>query len=90
MLTENKQMTQAADLFGLQGKKGLILGVANDHSIAWGCARLMRSLGADIVATCLNEKARGYVEPLTAPLGIDLINCNVEEPGALDALGLSK
>ncbi len=86
MLTENKSLTESASLFGLQGKKGLILGVANDHSIAWGCAKLMRAMGADIVATCLNDKARGYVEPLTAPLGIDLVTCNVEEPGALDAL----
>lgn len=86
MLTENKHMMQASELFGLQGKKGLILGVANDHSIAWGCAKLMRALGADIVATCLNDKARTYVEPLTAPLGIDLVNCNVEETGALESV----
>ena len=77
---------QAAGLFGLKGKKGLVLGIANEHSIAWGCAKLVRQLGADVVATCLNDKARTYVEPLTKPLGIDLVNCNVEDEGALTAL----
>lgn len=76
----------AAGLFGLNGKKGLVLGIANEHSIAWGAARLARLLGADVVATCLNEKARKYVEPLTDPFGIDLVNCNVEDEGALAAL----
>jgi len=73
-------------MFSLKGKKGLVLGVANDHSIAWGCARAAQSLGADVVATCLNDKARSYVEPLTQPLGIHLVNCNVEETEALPAL----
>ena len=72
--------------FNLQGKKGLVLGVANDHSIAWGCARAAHLLGAELVATCLNEKARTYVEPLTKPLGIHLVNCDVENPQALPEL----
>jgi len=72
--------------FNLQGKKGLVLGVANDHSIAWGCARAAHLLGAKLVATCLNEKARNYVEPLTKPLGIHLVNCDVENPQALPEL----
>jgi len=71
--------------FILNGKKGLILGIANDNSIAYGCARLARSMGADVVATCLNDKARKYVEPLTEPLGIDLVNCDVEVKGQLEA-----
>ena len=70
----------------LIGKKGLILGVANDQSIAWGCALMAKQLGADVIVTCLNEKARGYVEPLTNAESIDLEVCNVEEVGALDAL----
>jgi enoyl-[acyl-carrier protein] reductase I len=48
----------------LDGKKGLIVGVANDRSIAWGCARAFRAFGADLAITCLNEKARPHVEPL--------------------------
>ena len=77
--------SSAAPLFSLAGKKGLILGVANDRSIAWGCTKLFRELGADVVATCLNEKARKYVQPLTDAVGVDLLNCDVEEPGQLEA-----
>ncbi len=80
------QNNVSASPFNLQGKKGLILGVANDHSIAWGCARAAHLLGAELVATCLNEKARTYVEPLTKPLGIHLFNCDVENPQALPEL----
>ena len=77
--------SSAAPLFSLAGKKGLILGVANDRSIAWGCTKLFRELGADVVATCLNEKDRKYVQPLTDSVGVDLLNCDVEEPGQLEA-----
>lgn len=79
-------MTPSNQKFSLEGKKGLILGLANDHSIAWGCAQLARLQGAEIVASCLNEKAFKYVQPLTEPLGIDLQPCNVEQPGELAAL----
>src|SRR3954468_9294661 len=48
----------------LQGKKGLVVGIANDRSIAWGCARAFRAFGADLAITYLNEKARPHVEPL--------------------------
>ena len=70
-------------VFELHGKKGLILGLANEHSIAWGCARQARLMGADVVATCLNDKARPYVEPLTQAAGIDLQNCNIETEGEM-------
>ena len=42
----------------LKGRKGLIVGIANDKSIAWGCARAFRALGADLAVTYLNEKAK--------------------------------
>ena len=48
----------------LDGRKGLIVGIANDRSIAWGCARAFRAFGADLAITYLNEKARPHVEPL--------------------------
>ena len=86
MLTENRSFNASNGLFSLQGKRGLILGVANDHSIAWGCARVAKQMGAEIVATCLNDKARTYVEPLTKSLGIELLNCNVEDPQSLQSL----
>lgn len=78
--------SSAPDHSPLRGKRGLVLGLANEQSIAWGCARLARAQGAELIACCLNDKARAYVEPLTEPLGIELINCNVERPGELAAL----
>jgi len=70
----------------LAGKRGLILGLANEHSIAWHCARLARVQGAELVVSCLNYKALPYVEPLTAPAGITLQVCDVEQKGQLEAL----
>jgi hypothetical protein len=52
----------------LEGKRGLIVGIANDQSIAWGCARAFRALGAEIAVTYFNDKARKYVEPLAREL----------------------
>ena len=69
--------------FNLAGKKGLVLGIANDHSIAWECAKIAHLQGAELMATCLNDKSRKFVQPLTDELGIQLLNCNVEEPDAL-------
>ena len=71
--------------FDLKGKKGLILGLANANSIAWGCAKQAHAMGAKLVTSCLNEKARTFVAPLTQPLGIDLQTCNVEAPEELEA-----
>src|SRR5271166_2690327 len=48
----------------LEGKQGLIVGIANDQSIAWGCAKAFRALGAELAITFLNEKAKKFVEPL--------------------------
>ena len=52
----------------LNGAKALVTGIANDNSIAWGCAKAFRELGAELGITYLNEKSRGYVEPLAAQL----------------------
>jgi enoyl-[acyl-carrier protein] reductase I len=48
----------------LDGKRGLIVGIANDQSIAWGCAKAFRALGAELAVTYLNDKAKAHVEPL--------------------------
>ena len=48
----------------LDGKKGLIVGIANDRSIAWGCASAFRAFGAELAVTYLNDKAKPHVEPL--------------------------
>ena len=57
--------------FSLEGKKGLVIGIANKDSIAYGCARAFRTLGADLAITYLNEKARPFVDAAEerAPLG---------------------
>eukprot|EP00752_Nemacystus_decipiens_P000995 g995.t1 len=60
------------EAFSLAGKKGAVLGVANDQSIAYGCARAFRRAGADLALSYLNEKARPYVEPLARDLGAEI------------------
>ncbi len=71
----------------LQGKRGLVVGIANEHSIATGCARAFRNAGAELAVTYLNDKARPYVEPvakaLEAPLFLAL---NVESDDELDTV----
>ncbi len=71
----------------LAGKKGLILGIANEHSIAYGCAKAFRALGADIAVTYLNDKARPFVEPLAEALQADIfLPCDVRENAQLDGV----
>lgn len=79
-------MTSSSSSYSLSGKKGLILGLANEHSIAYGCAREARVQGADLVASCMNEKAFKFVEPLAQELRTPLFPCDVEKPGDLQAL----
>jgi enoyl-[acyl-carrier protein] reductase I len=67
--------------------KVLIVGIANEHSIAYGCARAFRDLGADLAITYLNDKARAYVEPLAEALGASiLLPLDVSKPGELDSV----
>ncbi len=71
----------------LQGRRGLIVGIANDQSIAWGCARACRAAGAELALTWLNDKARPHVEPLADQLGAALrLPLDVEKPGELEAV----
>jgi enoyl-[acyl-carrier protein] reductase I len=57
-----------ASLRRLEGKKGLVIGIANQHSIAFGCAKAFRVYGAEVAITYLNEKAKPWVEPLAREL----------------------
>ena len=71
----------------LAGHKSLIVGIANDQSIAYGCAEAFRAAGADLAVTWLNDKARPYVEPLGNSLGAEImLPLNVENPGELEAV----
>lgn len=71
----------------LEGKKGLVVGVANRESIAYGCAKAFKHYGADLAITYLNDKARPHVEPIAAELEAPLfLPCDVQQPGQLEAV----
>jgi enoyl-[acyl-carrier protein] reductase I len=71
----------------LAGRRALVVGIANEHSIAWGCARAFAELGAEVAVTYLNEKARPHVEPLAASIGAPMVlPLDVSAPGELDAV----
>ncbi|WP_294443963.1 enoyl-ACP reductase FabI [uncultured Sphingomonas sp.] len=74
-------------LVNLEGKRGLVVGIANEHSIATGCADAFRRCGARLAATYLNDKAKSWVEPVAERLGVEwTAPCDVREPGQLEAL----
>jgi enoyl-[acyl-carrier protein] reductase I len=71
----------------LKGRKALVVGIANEHSIAYGCARAFRALDAELAVTYLNEKARPYVEPLARELDASLfLPLDVATPGQLETV----
>src|SRR5262249_38051080 len=71
----------------LEGKKGLIVGIANENSIAWGCAKAFRALGAELAVTYLNDKAKKYVEPLARTLEAPIVMpLDVRTDGELEAV----
>lgn len=74
-------------LVDLSGRRGLIVGIANQHSIAAGCAQAFARCGARLAATYLNEKARDWVVPVTESLGVEWVApCDVRIPGQLETL----
>jgi enoyl-[acyl-carrier protein] reductase I len=71
----------------LDGRKALVVGIANEQSIAWGCAKWLRALGADIALTYLNDKAKKHVEPLARELEASIfMPLDVRSPGQLEAV----
>ncbi len=71
----------------LKGKKALVVGVANEHSIAYGCAKAFRECGAELALTYLNEKAKPHVEPLAQALDAPIfLPLDVAKPGELEAV----
>ena len=70
----------------LSGKKGVVIGVANEYSIAYGCASAFRAAGAELAISYLNDKAEPYVRPLAEALKAPLIlPCDVRIDGQLEA-----
>lgn len=71
----------------LKGKKGLVVGIANQHSIAWGCAKAFHEQGAELAVTYLNDKAQPYVEPLADQLETPIIaKLDVTKPNEQEQL----
>jgi enoyl-[acyl-carrier protein] reductase I len=71
----------------LTGAKALVCGIANEHSIAYGCAKAFQELGAELAITYLNEKARPHVEPIAQALGAPIfLPLDVSKPGELEAV----
>jgi enoyl-[acyl-carrier protein] reductase I len=69
----------------LSGRKGLILGIANEHSLAYGCAQAFRALGAELAVSYLNDKARPFVEPLARELEAPIfLPVDVRDPHQLE------
>ena len=71
----------------MAGKRGLIMGLANDKSIAWGIARALSEAGAELAFSYQGEALKKRVEPLAASLGSDIVlPCDVGDEGSIDAL----
>lgn len=73
-------------LVGLKGKRGLILGVANERSIAWGIARALAAAGAQLALSYQTDALRKRVQPLAEQIGARLHVCDVSEDASLDRL----
>lgn len=77
----NTVMTPTQTVPRPAGKKGLIVGIANEHSIAYGCAQAIRAEGGSLAVTYLNQKALPYVQPLADGLGAEIVcPLDVEQP----------
>src|SRR5215475_8659245 len=71
----------------LEGKRGLVVGIANENSIAWGCAKAFRAFGAELAVTYLNDKAKKYVDPLAHELEASIVMpLDVNVPGQMEAV----
>ncbi len=71
----------------LQGKRGLVVGIANHDSIATGCARAFKAAGAKLALTYLNEKAKPYVQPVADELDAAILHpLDVQDDSQMDAL----
>lgn len=83
---------QSADLrpaamLDMSGRKGLVLGVANEHSLAWAAARNLHAAGGEVAMTYLNDRARPYVARLASAISAPvLMPCDVSQEGALEAV----
>jgi enoyl-[acyl-carrier protein] reductase I len=78
-------------MFSLSGKTGLVVGVANSRSIAWGCATTFKALGAELAVTYVSERTRAYVEPIASVLGVEMlmqldVDCDAQVDAVFEAI----
>jgi enoyl-[acyl-carrier protein] reductase I len=79
-------MIDLASLALLKNKKALVTGIANDQSIAWGCAKAFKAFGADLAITYLNEKSKKYVEPLAKEVDAQIfLPMDLQKEGELES-----
>jgi enoyl-[acyl-carrier protein] reductase I len=80
-------MRNFSELAFLKGKKALVTGIANDQSIAWGCAKAFHAFGADVAVTYMNDKSKPYVEPLVTSINAELLMpLDLRREGELEAV----
>ena len=80
-------MIDLASLALLKNKKALVTGIANDQSIAWGCAKAFKAFGADLAITYRSEKTKRYVDPLASQVAASIyMPLDVEKDGEMDAV----
>jgi enoyl-[acyl-carrier protein] reductase I len=79
--------TLTATGISLEGKRGLVVGIANANSIAYGCAEIFRKLGAEFAATYEQDKTLTYIKDLVEKMECPIVmRCNVEAPGELESI----
>lgn len=80
-------MIDLSTLALLKGKKALVTGIANDQSIAWGCAKAFHAFGAEVAVTYLNEKSKRFVEPVATEIDAPiLLPLDLQKAGELEAV----
>jgi enoyl-[acyl-carrier protein] reductase I len=80
-------MIDPTSLTLLKGKKALVTGIANDQSIAWGCAKAFHGFGAEVAVTYLNDKSKPYVEPLAKEIGASIfMPLDLQREGQLETV----
>ncbi|MFZ2100023.1 MAG: enoyl-ACP reductase FabI [Oricola sp.] len=86
-MTQLPSEATSKEVLDLTGRKGLVVGIANQHSLAWSAAEHFRNAGAELAITYLNDRARPFVEPLAQELSAPIFApCDVSTPGQIEAV----
>src|SRR5689334_13387258 len=86
---ESSSARSPTPVISLAGKRGLILGIGNERSVAYGCARQFHAAGAELAITYVNPKTERHVRPISEKLDSRIIlPCDVSVPGALESVFL--